>query len=445
MGFFKGAMLTANVVSGWISNARTKKDIQKICKEASEANFLNRGVLALPHVNRLQLRLTAKDADDDIYTYDTKSTTPGIDYLWGETDEPENTIISGGKADERVRAIMPFIKKSQQKGIPVVVLHSGNRELEGLIKSHSVACEFVSQKEMYYDAFRTLPVEDIAYLLFETMSGDSNPNAVSMIRALLEMLLRKENKVTFQNLAMFPLVKLMDELNILKLSGEVTPDEFNDISRDYMAGSSEIDAVRGFLNKLSRQADSIFGKPRTNAGNTKKILNLKGVIAIDIGIGGNDLLISFVINQLKYLQSVGKNFAIVVDSIVISKFAQICDILRGRTYAIIHNDFISSLYGGERKGEDLFAEITGDVPVVVLFSHRSGTSCQKWSEYLGKYHKIRIKKNISQTSSFFMGGNTRGISVDETDEPRVRAETISILPDSMACIHKKNGTLFAEI
>lgn len=82
---------------------------------------------------------------------------------------------------------------------------------------------------------------------------------------------------------------------------------------------------------------------------------------------------------------------------------------------------------------------------VVLLNHKSGTSCQKWSEHFGKYHKIRIKMNISQAKSFLTGGNTRGISVDEEDEPRVRAETISMLLSAMACIHKRDRMLFAEV
>jgi len=145
------------------------------------------------------------------------------------------------------------------------------------------------------------------------------------------------------------------------------------------------------------------------------------------------------------LQIYARDFTILIDGIAISRNSIICDFLRGRTYAISHNDFVSSLHGGERTADDLFAEITGDVNTVVLFTHKSGTSCQKWSEHLGKYHKIRIKMNISQTNSFIASGNTRGISVDEADEPRVRAETISTLPESLACIHNNNGTLFAEI
>jgi hypothetical protein len=172
---------------------------------------------------------------------------------------------------------------------------------------------------------------------------------------------------------------------------------------------------------------------------------MKGIAAIDVGNGGNDIILSYVINQLKHLQSTGKEFIIIIDGVHISKFPQICDILHGRTFAVSHNDFVSSLHGGEKTGDDLFIEISGEVRVNVLLNHKSGTSCQKWSEHLGKYHKIRIKINVTQTRGFMTGANAKGISVDEADEPRVRAETISMLPDSIACIHNKSGTLFAEI
>ena len=446
MSFLKGAMITGAVVSSWIDNARTRKDVKRIYQQASEANYVNRGVLALPYVNKLQLLLTTKDeADNDVYIYESKSTTPAVDYIWGEAQEPENTMISGGKSDERVRALMPFVHKSQQEGLPIIVLHSSNRDLKAMIEEHSVVCEFLSQTELYYDGFRALPVDEMAYLLFETMPKDTSPSAESVLRALLEVLLRIEGKITFHNLAAFPLVRLMDTLNTLKADGEITVDEYDDISRDYMAGSSEIDGVRNFLSKLNRQADSIFGKPRANSGNIKKMLNSKGVVAIDVGLGSNELVVSFVINQIKLLQAAGKNFAIALDGLALSKFPSIYDVLRGRTYAISHNDFVSSLYGGDKNGEDMFAEITGDVSSIILLNHKSGTSCQKWSEHFGKYHKIRIKMNISQNKSFLTGGNTRGISVDETDEPRVRAETISMLPSLMACIHKREGILFAEV
>lgn len=159
----------------------------------------------------------------------------------------------------------------------------------------------------------------------------------------------------------------------------------------------------------------------------------------------NELIGELVINHLMLLQAQGKEFSILLDDVPISRFLKIRDLLRGRTYAISQKDFISSLYGGDIHGDELFAELTGNVAKIVLFRHSSGTSCQKWSDFMGKYKKIRIRYNISQNNSFMNSSDTRGISVDETDEPRVRAETLGKLTGSLACVYSTNGILFAEV
>ena len=41
--------------------------------------------------------------------------------------------------------------------------------------------------------------------------------------------------------------------------------------------------------------------------------------------------------------------------------------------------------------------------------------------------------------------NSRGLSVDEADEPRIRAETLGKLADGLACIHSIDGILIAEV
>jgi hypothetical protein len=438
---------TGRIIFTALQRARTKKEIQEIYNQAYETNFQNRSVGVLPSANKQQLLLISGDpSDNDIVDYQTESSTPGIDYIWGEPDGPESSVISGGQNSERVRALMPFVHKSQQEDIPLVALHTGNRELETMIGGHSSAYEFISRGNFYYDVFRGMPVEDMAYLLYETMpEEDGSPAAESLLRSLLEVVLRTQGAVTFQNLAAFPLPDLQDKLDAMQKTGELTPDEYREINRYYMSGSSVIDSVRIFLNKLNRQAESIYGKPASNICNIKKMLNNKGAIAIDVGNVNNDLIFSLTINYLILLQSQGRSFSILLDGIPLSRFTKTNNLLRGRVYAISHNDFVSSLFGGERRGEEMFSEITGNVSDLVLFRHTSGISCQKWSEHLGKYHKIRIKYNISQTSSFVNPGDSRGISVDETDEPRVRAETLAKLPGTFACIHKSGGILFAEV
>lgn len=441
------SMWTSNAIYTALQKARTKKEIRAIYQHAADTNFQNRSVAVLPNVNKQQVLLVSGDpSDNDVIDMTSNSSTPAIDFIWGESKDPEGAVVSGGSNDARVRALMPFVHKSQQENIPLIAIHNGNRELEAMINEHSIDCGFISRGQLYYDVFRGMPVDDMAFLLYESMPEDSaSPSAEALLHALLEVVLRTKGAVTFQNLAAFPLPDLKDILDKLQKDGEVTASEYREIDRYYMAGSSELDAVRIFLNRLNRQAEGIYGRPSNNTCNIKKMLNFKGVIAIDVGGVNNDMFVSLVINHLMLLQSQGRNFSILLDDMPLSRFPKATDLLRGRTYAISHNDFISSLFGGDSRGEDLFSEITGNVSTLVLFKHTSGTSCQKWSEHLGKYHKIRIRYNISQSSAFMNSSDSRGISVDETDEPRVRAETLGKLPGTLACIHNSKVTLFAEV
>ena len=232
------SMWTGNSIYTALQNARTKKEIRRICDHASEANFQNRSVMIMPNENKQQLLLVTSDpSDNDIYDYDTKSQTPALDFIWGENDYPEGEIVSGGEVRTRMEALIPFVHKSQQEGIPLIALHSGNRDIGAMIREHSVDAEFIDRTNTYYDVFRGMPVDDIAYLLYETMpNDDSNPSSESLLRALIEVVLHKEGTVTIQNLAVFPILKLKDELDKLLKDGEITTIEHREIDRYYMAG-----------------------------------------------------------------------------------------------------------------------------------------------------------------------------------------------------------------
>lgn len=446
-GATAASMWTGNMIYTGLQNARTKKEIRALYQHASDTNFQNRAVAVLPGISKQQLLLTSGEPDDnDVYDYQSQTSTPALDYIWGESDDPTSMIVSGGQNKERVCALIPFVHKAQVENIPVIALHSGNNDLLQMIKNHSRDYEFISRRDCFYDVFRGLPVDDIAFLLYETMPKDTaTPAAESLLRALIEVSLLTDGKITVQNLSSFPLISLKSKIDAMKKAGQLTGDDYDEVNHYCMAGSSDTDAVRIFLNRLNRQFEAVYGKPLSNFSNIKRMLNQKGVIAIDVGSSGNELLVSLVLNHLLLIQSQGKDFAVLLDSLPISKHEKISDVLRGHPYAISCQDFVSSLFGGEKKGDDLFSEITGDVNTTVLFRHASGTTCQKWSEHLGKYRKIRIRYNISQNNAYMNSSNSRGLSVDETDEPRIRAETLGKMADGIACIHSIDGILIAEV
>ena len=446
-GAASATMWTGNMIYTALQNARTKKEIRALYKHASDANFQNRAVAIVPGLSKQQLLLTSGEPDDnDVYDYQSKSLTIALDFIWGETQTPTSVIVSGGRNSDRVCALIPFVHKAQAENMPVIALHSGNSELEKMMLNHSRDCEFISRKHCYYDVFRGMPADDIAYLLYETMPEDAaTPAAESLLRALIEVLLLTEGKITLHNLASFPLITLKNKIDAMKNGGLLSDDEYDEINHYCMAGSSDTDAVRIFLNRLNRQSEAVYGKPFANYSNIKRMLNQKGVIAIDVGASGNELFIALVLNHLLLLQSQGREFAVLLDNLPVAKHETITTLIQGHTYALSNQDFVSSLFGGEKNGNDLFSEITGNVNTTVLFRHASGTTCQKWSDHLGKYRKIRIRYNIAQNNSFMNTGNSRGLTVDEADEPRIRAETLGKLADGLACIHNINGILIAEV
>ena len=446
-GATSASLWTGNMIYTALQNAKSKREIKDLYEKAADANFKNRSVAVLPDVSKQDLLLiNGKDDDNDVYDYQTQSSTAALDYIWREDGIIDSLIVSGGDNKERVCSLITFVHKAQEEEIPVLVLHNGNRELENMITKHSICHEFISNKGFYYDVFRGLPVDDMAYLLYETMPKDvASPAAESLLRALLEVLLITDGKITINNLSSYKLISLKTDIDTMKNNGSLNIDDYNEINQYYMAGSSSSDAVRIFLNRLNRQAEAVFGKVHSRRSNMKSILNQKGVIAIDVGSSGNELLLSLVINHLLLLQSQGREFALVFDDIPIAKHEKICDLIRSHHFAICSQDFVSSLSGGTRQSEDLFSEITGNINMLVLFRHASGPTCQKWSDYLGKYHKIRIRYNISQSNAYMNSSETRGLYVDETEEPRIRPDTLSRLGNGIACIHSIDGILIAQV
>ena len=439
--------VTGNMLWGAVQKARTRREVRGIMNQAAEANYNARDVAVLPGLDKQLLALTSADPqDNDIYDYTSQSQTPGLDFIWGQDPTPEGLVVSGGGNDQRVRALMPFVDKAQTNNLPVIALHTGNQKLAAMVGQRSRACEHVHASASYYDVFRGMPVGDIAYLLYGTMDRSTTTAAAeALLQAAVEVLLLTDGVVTAEKLAALSLPTLNDQIDKLHLAKAIPTDQYQELSRYFMSGSAETNAVRIFLNQLARQIESVYGRMGTRSCNIKKMLNMAGSVTIDVGLANNDLLTKLLINHLLLLESQGRDFAIILDNVPISRYPQLMDVLRSRRYAISHDDVVSSLFGGARNGDDLFAEITGNVKTAVVFHHNSGTACQKWSDYFGKYHKIRVRFNVSQNTAFLNTSNSHGISVDETDEARVRAETLSRLPPNAACVYSAGGILITVV
>ena len=451
MGIFSTSYNISSAIVGNLAEsfriASTKKQIKKLVQQVDDANYQARSVYLIPEITPSSLLLTT-GSDIDVYRYNSNSKSPGLDCIWGDSDDPECMIVSGGSNSARVRALMPFVRKAQIRNIPVIVLHCGNRELEQLVSSseNSRGTETVGKGRKYYDMFRGLPVDDIARILYETMPDNTSPDAEAYLRATINFILKRDGTVNLKLLSTLlsgnQIRNFSNALYAMETSGIITADERADIEADYLSATTQQNTVRSFISKLNQQIENVFGPYSANCCKMKYYINQKGVIAFDLGASTNELAANLVLNHLMYFQESGKEFAVLVDELPFSKYSRLTDLIRGRLYAVSASDCIARLSGNN---DSLFNEIMSSVACAVIFSHHAGSSSAKWSEQLGTYHKLKIKTNYSQTASYLQNSNTEGIQIEEADEPRVSANTISMLPEGLACIHRQDGTLIAPV
>ena len=430
---------------------RVNKQIRQTVETVSETNYANRSVIAMPYVDKPQLLLTAKD-DDDIYQYDaTASSTPALDYIWGETDGPETVVVSGGSSADRSAALLPFVRKAQISNVPVVVIHSGDDDLMSMVDTNSVMHERIGKGHLAYDPFRGMTSEAIAMMLCDSMDDASRSyEAESLLRALSSMMGYLHGATDIHEMAAYRITGYIGDLDDLYDNGAMGEEERLTMSNNYSLGSSRASDVTSFLYRLDNQLRSVLGAvDGRERGNVRRGLNRKGVVSFDVGTSNNDFVLRLIVNHLLRYRADGINFAVLIDDVDVSRYSRIVDLISGNPFAISSSDFVASLSRNGASGDEMFAGIMGDVSHVVAFRHVSGHSAQKWSEYMGKYHKLKIKASVSSTViPMPIGGivsPTNGVQVEESDEPRVRAETISMLPDGIACIYGSQCILISKI
>ena len=444
--------ITAKTATGLFSGAfkLTRRALQnrkfsKKIQQALDKSCMNRKVAAAPNINTDAIYLNDDPEYDDVAEFNLSA----IDYIFGRNDEPESMIISGGTNQKRLRALEIFINKSQTKKMPVVVLHSSNSDIYNMIKANSYESEFISSKngDNFYDVFAGIKPSDIVKLLYDTIDNKTERGLEALLESLVNVALDKFPRLSMQELAYFPIDDIENEINLLCSQGLMDEGRKNSLLSSYYAGTAAKNALSFSLKDLAVQFERTFGAKRTSSSSVKRMINRKGVIAIDVGNAHNELAVKFMIKHLILLDTVMKiknpafEFNVVVDNIPIYKINAIRDLLRYKTYAITCSDFVASMAGSDV----LFNSIASGVGLIVLLRHSGLSSCKKWSDYLGKYRKITMQNDISENGTFLNFTSGRHLHVDEEDKPRIKDLTIANLPDDVACVYRSEEILIANI
>lgn len=449
------AKLLGATVSGTFSvirNAATSFSEGRRIRGTEKASRDNRGVWVSSSVDKKALCLNDDPKFDDTETIRDADNEPALGYLAGDSECPESVIISGGTDEDRCKALIPFIFKSQNKNMPIVILHNSDSELEAMIAGCCKVHEIVSRDGRYCDIFAGLIPDDIVSLIYDTICEDkAKEGTESLLRALVNVVLTRKPEACVEDIASFPIGRLRDGITSLKDDGVLKGSEYSEWIGDYDAGSQARESVRSFLARLNTDFKSVFGEDRPERSNIRRTLNSKGIVMIDIGKCSAEIAVKLIMNYLLLLDKNKHSFNVIIDDLPIAKFPEFGDLIRGRTYAISHSDFIASLslsrskYNHENNSEELFIDLTCDAGAAVVFRHNGIASCRKWSEYFGTYRKIKIQREHTRSGGVFHYNRSDSLAEHEQDLPRVRERSISMLPDGVACVYRNEGIFIGSI
>ena len=444
--------ITASGTFAVIRNAVTSLQEGRRIRRTELASKNSRRVWVSASVDKSILCLNDDPYFDDTETISDENGEPALSYLSGESELPESVIISGGIYKDRCKALIPFIFKSQKNNMPLVVIYNSDSELEAMIAGYCKVYEIISYDKAYCDIFAGLLSDDIVRLICDTIDKDKpKDNMESLLRALVNVVFTRRPDACVDDMASFPIDKLRDEIKRLNTLGVITNGECANWLADYDAGSSAKVPVSTFLNNLNTDFKCLFGQVRTKRANIKRVLNNRGVVMIDIGKGNSELAVKLLVNYFLLLDKNGRKFHVILDDLPIAKFPEFGELIRGRTYAINHRDFIASLSlfhlknNNENNSDELFMSLMCDVAAVSIFYHNSMASCRKWSEYFGTYKKIKIQKEHTRSGGLFEYNRTDALAEHEQDLPRIRDLSIARLPSGVACVYRSEGIFIGSI
>lgn len=359
-------------------------------------------------------------------------------------------IISGGSALNSAKAASSAAACSLAQGIPVVVLHEGNQLFENVIvqaTSFTGNKIIITSNTAVYDPFYNRTNNEICNLILDSCNQALRINATGQqyIVGVADFIKSKNIPPYFEMFVSCPHDVLFDKLDEAEQNGYLSSNDAQKIRNELMQGQSERSNIQSFFSQLSYQGRGILSTKgnRNAAVNIKTAVDHNGLLMIDIGSSTNELLLNVIVSEIKEVLATGKRMMLILDDISINSnesLNRLIKSLSARCLTTLLSPDVYSMLGGD---DNLFHTFSGNASKCIVFSHTSGTTCEKWSEIFGYYEKDKITENIAATQDFnpwgYGSANSKSYTISRERELRVKPEEISSLTPNEVYIIDRNA------
>lgn len=351
--------------------------------------------------------------------------------------ELKKTVISGGNTFSRNNAVCALINVLISKHIPVFVLHNSNRAL----------CNRFNCKNCSGFA----PASANHIVGFDPLANIKPQNAISILSDFGSEFMQIGSEF---HCILDIAFEIMDLCNITVCTSSVCNFPWSGMA-EYVIENNTISDERkvsllhriGAVASMLPRVQTLFSElnmrimRNSNSIDCSEVYGIKdfvinsAVIFADIYSDGNEIISEFYLSALKFAKEMGAKFYIVIDSIPVS------DTSNNLKHFLKSNDtrascmFVSpDVCNLEDKD---FNILTGNGTNVVIFSHSSGISANKWSEYFSEFYYSKCDITMSESkvnTSFITKTNNRGSTITEERRRCIPPEEIINLPPSRAIV-----------
>lgn len=396
----------------------------------------------------------ANETNRAVCEYRPCSVDAFFDPSYGSSD----TILSGGEKSLRSKAICAQIQAAISHHLPVIVLHEGDVHLERVLEqkfSSSHLYREISASSPCFEPFFGLSPIEIARETLEAAPKDYDlkGNATFYIEALCGYLHYAGRHPSFKMLSTCPHAQMFDKVDDLEQQGIISSDVNRELKSKLMMGQTECYKLSSFWSSFRMESDSLLYHPKSGfrPANVITAAKQRQVLCIDISSVANQILINTIFYQLRLALQHRFTYTLIIDSLPLASnemYANFIKSASGKVHRLLASDDLYAMLGGD---DNLFSALTGSVDTVMVFSHTSGKSAAKWSEFFGQYDKYERSYSQTHGSSrhpfalFASSNQSHSINISKNREFVVKPEQIMRMAPGEAYVRMVDSHQIAHL
>lgn len=369
-----------------------------------------------------------------------------VEAFFDESAPVESLIVSGGNNNLRIRSVSRAMECALLQGYRVLVMHSGNKELEqGLISyfGSNVIC-IINRNNPVYDPFYQASNDEISRLVISASQKKHkiSPAGRYYLNGISDYIRFNHKSPRCYMFIRCPHQTFIDRVNAAEMNGVISSTDARMVVSQITQGQTERGNIESFFHDLSIQGASVLSK-KNNAAYATNFINeskRQRVFSVDIQSNSNSILMDLLVNESEALVSQGIKMMIVTDGISVHASEALVNYVNnigGNTSAVVSSEDVYSEFGGL---DNEFFAFAGKCSKLVISRHSSAYSSQKVSDAIGSYDKQEISDSISRNVHYYGKwgvGSSQTLNVSIKRENIVKPEEIQRMSNEEVIILDK--------